>query len=133
MFAKNMTTILHALAGIWSLLAVSQLVAFYALLSAKGVSGTVPYSTSLTIGVIAFVASTTIAWLLVVKKQKKLATTLSAVMCFYFPFGTILGVITILVLRKPLNKKIFYLKRVTQKNKIKRTMPPSKSSQGLDC
>jgi hypothetical protein len=34
-----MTTILLSLAGIWSLLAVSQLVAFYALLSAKGVSG----------------------------------------------------------------------------------------------
>ena len=132
MFAKNMTTILHALAGIWSLLAVSQLVAFYALLSAKGVSGTVPYSTSLTIGVIAFVASTTIAWLLVVKKQKKLATTLSAVMCFYFPFGTILGIITILVLRNPLNKNKFDLQRVTPSNKITRTMPPSKSSQGLD-
>ena len=96
-----MTTILHALAGIWSLLAVSQLVAFYALLSAKGVSGTIPYSTLLAIGAIAFVASTTIAWLLVVKKQKKLAITLSAVMCFYFPFGTIFGVITILVLRNP--------------------------------
>ena len=132
MFAKNMTTILHALAGIWSLLAVSQLVAFYALLSAKGVSGTIPYSTSLTIGVIAFVASTTIAWLLVVKKQKKLATTLSAVMCFYFPFGTILGIITILVLRNPLNKNKFDLQRVTPSNKITRTMPPSKSSQGLD-
>ena len=133
MFAKNMTTILHALAGIWSLLAVSQLVAFYALLSAKGVSGTIPYSTSLTIGVIAFVASTTIAWLLVVKKQKKLATTLSAVMCFYFPFGTILGIITILVLRNPLNKNKFDLQRVTPSNKITRTMPPSKSSQGLEC
>ena len=132
MFAKNMTTILHALAGIWSLLAVSQLVAFYALLSAKGVSGTVPYSTSLTIGVIAFVASTTIAWLLVVKKQKKLAITLSAVMCFYFPFGTILGVITILALRNPLTKNKFDLQRVTPTNKITRTMPPSKSSQGLD-
>jgi hypothetical protein len=71
MFAKNMTTILHALAGIWSLLAVSQLLAFYALLSAKGVSGTIPHSTLLTVGVIAFLASTTIAWLLVVKKQKK--------------------------------------------------------------
>ena len=114
MFAKNMTTILHALAGIWSLLAVSQLLAFYALLSAKGVSGTIPYSTSLTIGVIAFLASTTIAWLLVVKKQKKLAITLSAVMCFYFPFGTILGVITIVVLRNPLNKNRFHLKKVNQ-------------------
>ena len=133
MFAKNMTTILHALAGIWSLLAVSQLVAFYALLSAKGVSGTIPYSTSLTIGVIAFVASTTIAWLLVVKKQKKLAITLSAVMCFYFPFGTIFGVITILVLRNPLTKTKFDLQRVTPTNKITRTMPPSKSSQGLEC
>ena len=133
MFAKNMTTILHALAGIWSLLAVSQLVAFYALLSAKGVSGTVPYSTSLTIGVIAFVASTTIAWLLVVKKQKELAITLSTVMCFYFPFGTILGVITILALRNPLTKNKFDLQRVTPSNKITRTMPPSKSSQGLEC
>jgi len=114
MFAKNMTTILHALAGIWSLLAVSQLVAFYALLSAKGVSGTIPYSSSLTIGVIAFVASTTIAWLLVVKKQKKLAITLSAVMCFYFQFGTILGVITILALRNPLSNNKFDLKNATQ-------------------
>ena len=111
MFAKNMTTIFHALAGIWSLLAVSQLVAFYALLSAKEVSGTIPYSTSLTIGVIAFVASTTIAWLLVVKKQKKLAITLSAVMCFYFPFGTILGVITILALRNPLANNKFELNK----------------------
>ena len=128
-----MTTILHALAGIWSLLAVSQLVAFYALLSAKGVSGTIPYSTLLAIGAIAFVASTTIAWLLVVKKQKKLAITLSAVMCFYFPFGTIFGVITILVLRNPLTKNKFDLQRVTPTNKITRTMPPSKSSQGLDC
>jgi hypothetical protein len=109
-----MTTILHALAGIWSLLAVSQLVAFYALLSAKGLSGTIPYSTSLTIGVIAFLASTTVAWLLVMKKQKKLAITLSAVMCFYFPFGTILGVITILVLRNPLTKNKFDLKNATQ-------------------
>jgi hypothetical protein len=114
MFGKNMTTILLSLAGIWSLLAVSQLVAFYALLSAKGVSGTIPYSTLLTIGVIAFVASTTIAWLLVVKKQKKLAITLSAVMCFYFPFGTILGVITILVLRNPLSNNKFDLKNATQ-------------------
>jgi len=56
-----MLTILHILAGIWSLLAVSQLVAFYALLSAKGLSGTIPHSTSLTVGVIAFLASTTIA------------------------------------------------------------------------
>ena len=127
-----MTAILHILAGIWSLLAASQLVAFYALLSAKGVSGTIPYSTSLTVGVIAFVASTTIAWLLVVKRQKKLAHTLSAVMCFYFPFGTILGVITILVLRNPLTKTKFDLQRVTPTNKITRTMPPSKSSQGLD-
>ena len=133
MFAKIMTTILHALAAIWTLWAVSQLVAFYALLSAKGVSGTIPYSTSLTIGVIAFVASTTIAWLLVVKKQKKLAITLSVVMCFYFPFGTILGVITILVLRNPLTKSKFDLQRVTPTNKITRTMPPSKSSQGLEC
>jgi hypothetical protein len=106
-----MTTILQALAGIWSLWAVSQLVAFYALLSAKGVSGTIPYSTLLAIGAIAFAASTTIAWLLVVKKQKKLAITLSAVMCFYFPFGTILGVITILALRNPLNKNNFGLKK----------------------
>jgi hypothetical protein len=113
MFGKNMTTILLSLAGIWSLLAVSQLVAFYALLSAKGVSGTIPYSTLLTIGVIAFVASTTIAWLLVVKKQKKLAITLSAVMFFYFPFGTILGVITILALRNPLTKNNFEMERIT--------------------
>jgi hypothetical protein len=118
MFAKIMTTILHALAGIWSLLAVSQLVAFYALLSAKGVSGTIPYSTSLTIGAIAFVASTTIAWLLVVKRQKKLALTLSAVMCFYFPFGTILGVITILALRNPLTKNKFDMQGITPTNKI---------------
>ena len=109
-----MTTILHALAGIWSLLAVSQLLAFYALLSAKGLSGTIPHSTLLTVGVIAFLASTTVAWLLVVKKQKKLAITLSAVMCFYFPFGTILGVITILVLRNPLTKNKFDLKNATQ-------------------
>jgi len=113
-----MTTILHALAGIWSLLAVSQLLVFYALLSAKGVSGTIPHSTSLTIGVIAFVASTTIAWLLVVKRQKKLVISLSAVMCFYFPFGTILGVITILALRNPLTKNKFDLQRVTPTNKI---------------
>jgi len=113
-----MTTILHALAGIWSLLAVSQLVAFYALLSAKGISGTIPYSSSRTIGVIAFVASTTIAWLLVVKKQKKLAITLSAVMFFYFPFGTILGVITILALRNPLTKNKFEMERITPTNKI---------------
>ena len=106
-----MTTILHALAGIWSLLAVSQLVAFYALLSAKGVSGTIPYSTLLAIGVIACAASTTIAWLLLVKKQKKLAITLSAVMCFYFPFGTILGVVTILALRNPLAKNKFDLNK----------------------
>ncbi len=106
-----MTTILHALACIWSLLAVSQLVAFYALLSAKGVSGTIPYSTLLTIGVIACAASTTIAWLLLVKKQKKLAITLSVVMCFYFPFGTILGVITILALRNPLTKNNFKLQK----------------------
>jgi hypothetical protein len=79
----------------------------------------------LTIGVIAFVASTTIAWLLVVKKQKKLAITLSAVMCFYFPFGTILGVITILALRNPLTKTKFELQRVTQTNKITRTTPPA--------
>jgi hypothetical protein len=111
MFAKKMTTILHALAGIWSLLAVSQLVAFYALLSAKGVSGTIPYSTSLTIGVIAFAATTTIAWMLIVKKRKKLAITLSAVMCFYFPFGTILGVFTILALRNPLAKNKFDLNK----------------------
>jgi hypothetical protein len=113
-----MTAILHILAGIWSLLAVSQLVAFYALLSAKGVSGTIPYSTSLTVGVIAFVASTTIAWLLVVKRQKKLALTLSAVMCFYFPFGTILGVITILALRNPLTKNKFDMQRITSTHKI---------------
>ena len=118
MFGKNMTTILHALAGIWSLLAVSQLVAFYALLSAKGVSETIPYSTSLTIGVIAFLACTTVAWLLVVKKQKKLAITLSAVMCFYFPFGTILGVITILALRNSLTKNKFDMQRITPTNKI---------------
>ena len=113
-----MTAILHALAGIWSLLAVSQLVAFYALLSAKGVSETIPYSTSLTIGVIAFLACTTVAWLLVVKKQKKLAITLSAVMCFYFPFGTILGVITILALRNSLTKNKFDMQRITPTNKI---------------
>ena len=109
-----MLTILHILAGIWSLLAVSQLVAFYALLSAKGVAGTIPFSTLLTVGVIAFLASTTIAWLLVVKKNIKLAMTLSAVMCIYFPFGTILGVITIVVLRNPLNKNRFHLKKVNQ-------------------
>ena len=109
-----MTTILHILAGSWSLLAVSQLVAFYALLSAKGVAGTIPYSTLLTVGVIAFLASTTIAWLLVVKKNIKLAMTLSAVMCFYFPFGTILGVITILALRNPLTKNKFDMKRLNQ-------------------
>ena len=106
-----MTTILHALAGIWSLLSVSQLVAFYALLSAKGVSGTIPYSTLFAIGVIAFAASTTIAWLLLVKKQKKLAITLSAVMCFYFPFGTILGVITILALSNTLIGNKFYINK----------------------
>jgi len=127
-----MTTILHILAGSWSLLAVSQLVAFYALLSAKGVSGAIPYSKLLTVGVIAFLASTTVAWLLVVKKQKKLAITLSAVMCFYFPFGTILGVITILALRNQLTKNRFDMQRVTPTNKITRTMPPSISSQGLD-
>ncbi len=113
-FANNMTSILHVLAGIWSLLAVSQLVAFYALLSAKGVAGTIPYSPLLTVGVIAFLASTTIAWLLVVKKSIKLAITLSVVMCIYFPFGTILGVITIVALRNPLNKTRFDLQRVNQ-------------------
>jgi hypothetical protein len=49
-----------------------------------------------------------------VKKQKKLAITLSAVMCFYFPFGTILGVITILALRNPLSNNKFDLKNATQ-------------------
>jgi len=44
-----MTTILHILAGSWSLLAVSQLVAFYALLSEKVVAGTIPCSTLLTV------------------------------------------------------------------------------------
>ena len=111
MFAKIMTTILYALAAIWTLWAVSQLVAFYALLSAKGVSGTIPYSTSLTIGVIAFAASTTIAWMLIVKKRKKLAITLSAVMCFYFPFGTILGVITILAIINTLTGNKFYINK----------------------
>ena len=106
-----MTTILHALAGIWSLLAVSQLVALYALLSAKGVSGTIPYSTSLAIGVIAFFASAIIAWLIFVKKQKKLAITLSAVMCFYFPFGTILGVITILAFSNYMIKNKFTINK----------------------
>ena len=113
-----MTTILHILAGSWSLLAVSQLVAFYALLSAKGVSGAIPYSKLLTVGVIAFLASTTVAWLLVVKRQKKLAITLSAVMCFYFPFGTILGAITILALRNPLSNNKFEMQRITPTNKI---------------
>ena len=114
MFAKNMTTILHILAGIWSLLAVSQLLAFYALLSAKVVAGTIPCSALLTVGVIAFLASTTIAWLLVVKRNIKLAIILSAVMCIYFPFGTILGVITIAALRNPLNKTRFDLQRLNQ-------------------
>ena len=113
-FGKNMTRIIHSLAGIWSLLAVSQLVALYTLLSAKGVAGTIPYSTLLAVGVIAFLASTTIAWLLVVKKNIKLAMTLSAVMCIYFPFGTILGVITIVVLRNPQSKNRFHLQKVNQ-------------------
>jgi hypothetical protein len=35
------------------------------------------------------------------------------VMFFYFPFGTILGVITILALRNPLTKNNFEMERIT--------------------